>query len=129
MKLTELAKEVENLNEKMHAEIVKFLKEHNRLVRTDRNELKLSSDDPLPSNIYLISMDSGELNTEKRVLAVAIFEDEQVAVLPAFSDNETINGMTDQEVLDCDDWEWINDGFVLQNATLWSICENIEEYV
>jgi hypothetical protein len=128
MKLTELAKEVENLNEKMHAEIVKFLKEHNRLVRTDRNETKSSRDD-MPSNIYVISMDSGELNTEKRVLAVAIFEDEQVAVLPAFSDNETINGMTDQEVLDCDDWEWINDGFVLQNATLWSICENIEEYV
>ena len=128
MKLTELAKEVENLNEKMHAEIVKFLKEHNRLVRTDRNETKSSRDD-MPSNIYVISMDSGELNTEKRVLAVAIFEDEQVAVLPAFSDNETIKGMTDQEVLDCDDWEWINDGFVLQNATLWSICENIEEYV
>lgn len=128
-KLKDRVKAVVELNKQMHAEIVEFLKQHNGLVRTDnteRRDMGLS----LCGNIYTISMDSDDvLNTEKRVLAVALFGEDQVAVLPALSKNETILGMTDQEVLDCDNWEWIYGGYTLQNATLTSICECIEEYV
>lgn len=127
--LKDRVKEVIELNRQMHADIVEFLKQHNGLVRTDnteRRDMGLS----LCDNIYVISMDGDdEPNTEKRVLAVALFGEDQVAVLPDLSDNETILGMTDQEVLDCDNWEWIYGGYVLQNATLSNICECIEQYV
>ena len=129
VKLKDNVKSVIELNRQMHEDIAQFLKEHNRLVRTDnteRRDMGLS----LCDNIYVISMDSDdEPNTEKRVLAVALFGRDQVAVLPDLSDNETILGMTDKEVLDCDNWEWIYGGYVSQNATLTSICESIEEYV
>lgn len=128
-KLKDNVKAVEELNKQMHADIVEFLKQHNGLVRTDnteRRDMGLS----VCNTIYTISMNSDdEPNTEKRVLAVALFGEDQVAVLPDLSGNETILGMTDQEVLDCDNWEWIYGGYTLQNATLTSICECIEEYV
>lgn len=126
--LKDRVKEVVELNKQMHADIVEFLKQHNGLVRTDnteRRDMGLS----LCDTIYTISMDGDDdPNTEKRVLAVALFGEDQVAVLPNLGD-ETILGMTDQEVLDCDNWEWIYGGYTLQNATLTSICECIEEYV
>lgn len=128
-KLKDDVKAVVELNKQMHADIVEFLKRHNGLVRTDnteRRDMGLS----LCDNIYTISMNGDdEPNTEKRVLAVALFGEDEVAVLPDLSDNETILDMTDQEVLDCDNWEWIYGGYVLQNATLTSICECIEDYV
>ena len=126
--LKDRVKEVVELNKQMHADIVEFLKQHNGLVRTDnaeRRDKKL----PLCDTIYTISMDGDdEPNTEKDVLAVALIGEDQVAVLPNLGD-ETILGMTDQEVLDCDNWEWIYGGYTLQNATLTSIRECIEEYV
>ena len=128
-KLKDNVKAVCWLNEKMYEDIVQFLKEHNGLVRTDNAERR-EKEVPLYDQIYTISMDGDdEPNTEKRVLAVALFGEDQVAVLPDLSGNETILGMTDQEVLDCDNWEWIYGGYTLQNATLTNICECIEEYV
>jgi hypothetical protein len=127
-KLNDNVKAVVELNEKMHEDIVEFLKQHNGFVRTDNTERR-DEGLLLCGNIYTISMDGDdEPNTEKRVLAVMLDEDEQVCVLPDMGE-ETISGLTDQEVKDCDNWEWINGGYVLQNATLLSICECIEEYV
>jgi len=127
-KLKDNVKAVCWLNEKMHEDIVQFLKEHNGLVRTDNAERR-DKELPLCDQIYTISMDGDdEPNTEKEVLAVALFGEDQVAVLPNLGD-ETISGMTDKEVLDCDNWEWIYGGYTLQNATLTSICECIEQYV
>lgn len=127
-KLKDDVKAVVELNKQMHEDIVQFLKEHNSLVRTDNAERR-DKEMPLCGTIYTISMDGDdEPNTEKAVLAVALFGEDQVAVLPDLG-NETISGMTDQEVLDCDNWEWVYGGYTLQNATLTSICECIEEYV
>lgn len=127
-KLKDRVKAVVELNKQMHADIVEFLKQHNGLVRTDNFE-RSDKELPLCDKIYTISMDGDdEPNTEKEVLAVALIGEDQVAVLPNLGD-ETILGMTDQEVLDCDNWEWIYGGYTLQNATLTSICECIEEYV
>lgn len=127
-KLKDLVKAVVKLNEQMYADIIEFLKQHNGLVRTDNAERR-EKEMPWCDTIYTISMDGDdEPNTEKAVLAVALFGEDQVAVLPDLG-NETISGMTDQEVLDCDNWEWIKNGYTLQNATLTSICESIEQYV
>lgn len=127
-KLKDNVKAVVELNDKMHEDIVEFLKQHNGLVRTDNAE-RIDKELPLCDQIYTISIDGDyEPNTEKEVLAVALFGEDQVAVLPNLGD-ETISGLTDQEVLDCDNWEWIKGGYTLQNATLTSICECIEQYV
>lgn len=127
-KLKDNVKAVVELNDKMHEDIVEFLKQHNGLVRTDNTERR-DKELPFRDQIYTISMDGDdEPNTEKEVLAVALFGEDQVAVLPNLG-NETISGLTDQEVLDCDNWEWIKGGYTLQNATLTSICECIEQYV
>ena len=117
------------LNNQMHTDIVEFLKQHNRLVRTDNTERRYKGL-PLCDTIYTLSMDGdNELNTQKEVLAVYLDDVEQVCVLPNLSGHETISGTTDQEVIDCDNWEWIYGGYTLQNATLTSICECIERYV
>lgn len=116
------------LANQMHDDIVEFLKQHNGLVRTDNAERR-DKEMKLCDTMYAISMDGDdEPNTEKEILAVAIIGEEQVAVLPNLG-CETISSMTDQEVLDCDNWEWVNGGYVNRLATLYNICEVIEEYV
>ena len=128
-KLRDLVKEVNNLNSKMHAAIVEVLKANGGIIRTDNNE-RMIEGKPTCDNIYTISMDGDdEPNTEKRVLAVALIGEEQVAVLPAYADDETIKGCSNEELLNLDTWEWVFGGYTLQNATLTSICEGIEEYV
>ena len=123
-KLKQLGQEANDLNWKMYDELVIFVEKHGGLIRTDNYERKKKC-----ANIYVISMDGDDtLNTEKRVMAVALFET-GLAVLPELSFVETIKGMTDQEVLDCDNWEWIYGGYVQQNATLYNLCEAIEQYV
>lgn len=131
-KLTDLVKEVTSLNQKMNDAIVALLKEHNGLIRTDNIE-RIVNNKPACDNIYVISMQGDdEPNTEHRVLAVALIGEEQLAVLPDLSgssNSETINALTDDEVLESNDWEWVFGGYVLENATLASICECIEQYV
>ena len=128
-RLKQLGQEANDLNKKMYDELVIFVEKHGGLIRTDNTERR-DKEMPLCDTIYTISMDGDdEPNTEKRVLAVALYNETELAVLPDLSGNETIKGMTDQEVLDCDNWEWIYGGYVLQNATLCSICESIEQYV
>ena len=123
-----LVNKANKLNNEMHAALVEFLKEHNEFIRTDnveRRDLGL----PTQDNIYVISMQGDdEPNNEYRVLAVALFEN-QVCVLPDLSDCETILDMTDDEVLECDDWMNIRGDYVIQNATLYNLCECIREYV
>lgn len=124
-RLKQLGQEANDLNKKMYDELVIFVEKHGGLIRTDNYEREKNCD-----NIYAISMDGDdEPNTEKRVLAVALYNETELAVLPDLSGGETILGMTNQEVLDCDNWEWIKGGYVLQNATLYNLCEAIEQYV
>lgn len=127
--LKELVKEANSLNEKMHTAIVEVLKQHGGLIRTDNTEREIEKM-PLCDIIYTVSMDGDYVpNTEKEVLAVSLDKEEQVCVLPDLSGYETIGGLTDQEVLDCDNWEVINGGYTMKNATLYNICEALEQYV
>ena len=43
--------------------------------------------------------------------------------------NITLGGMTDDEILELDDWYTMFGGHIMSNATLYNICENIEEYL
>ena len=37
--------------------------------------------------------------------------------------------MTDEAILEMDEWYTMFGGYVLSNATLYNLCENIEEYL
>lgn len=128
--MTDLQHDVQSvlaLNKRMHADIVEFLKEHDNFICTDNAE---STRDTL----YAYVTEDYEQTKEYPILAVALFEDEQVAILPDFSNGyETIIGVANSDLLYDklyrDNWRTIFGGLVLQNATLCSICECIEEYV
>ena len=126
--LQQNAKAVIALNGRMHADLVEFLKEHNGFIRTDNYERSTLGKDECDTMYTIISNGEEMENKEYPILAVALFEENQVAVLPNLV-GETIIGMTDQEVLKCNDWELIRGGNVLQNATLYNLCECLEEYV
>jgi hypothetical protein len=113
---------VMNLNQDMNNILVGILKSTGKeLIRTD-------NDFP-QSTIYAIVFDDYFTNyTEKKVLAVAVFEGRYVGVLVGEND-ETLDGMTDDEILEMDDWYTIFGGHLLSNATLYNLCENIEEYL
>jgi hypothetical protein len=37
--------------------------------------------------------------------------------------------MTNDDILECDEWEPVMAGMVIANATLLDICEKLEEYI
>ena len=111
-----------NLNQDMNNILVGILKSTEKeLIRTDNDIDK--------STIYAFVFDDYFTNyTEKKVLAVAVFEGRYVGVLVG-ENNETLEGMTDDAILEMDEWYTMFGGYVLSNATLYNLCENIEEYL
>ena len=111
-----------NLNQDMNNILVGILKSTEKeLIRTDNDIDK--------STIYAFVFDDYFTNyTEKKVLAVAVFEGKYVGVLVG-ENNETLDGMTDDAILEMDEWYTIFGGHLLSNATLYNLCENIEEYL
>ena len=113
---------VMNINQDMNNILVGIIKSTEKeLIRTDNDTDK--------STIYAFVFDDYFTNyTEKKVLAVAVFEGRYVGVLVG-QENETLDGMTDDAILELDEWYTIFGGYLLSNATLYNLCENIEEYL
>lgn len=113
---------VMNINQDMNNILVGILKSTEKeLIRTDNDVDK--------STIYAFVFDDYFTTyTEKKVLAVAVFEGRYVGVLIG-ENNETLDGMTDDAILEMDEWYTMFGGYVLSNATLYNLCENIEEYL
>lgn len=111
-----------NLNQDMNNILVGILKSTGKeLIRTDNDANK--------STIYAFIFDDYFTNyTEKKVLAVAVFEGRYVGVLVG-ENNETLDGMTDDAILEMEEWYTMFGGYVMSNATLYNLCENIEEYL
>lgn len=111
-----------NLNQDMNNILVGILKSTDKkLIRTD--------DDTDKSSIYAYLFDDYfTYYEEKRVLAVTIFEGRFIGVL-LIEDDTTLDGMTDDEILELDNWYTMFGGYILSNATLYNLCENIEEYL
>lgn len=113
------------LNENMEQELCRVVANAGGLIRTDNNKDK--------TTIYGFTMDDyyGN-NVEKKILAVTNFigieENENLGILLGHID-ETLEGMTDEEILELDEWETIFGGEILQNATLYNLCESIYEYI
>ena len=113
---------VMNINQDMNTILCGILKSTGKkLIRTD--------DDTNKSSIYAYLFDECfSRYVETRVLAVTIFEGRFIGVL-LIDDNITLDGMTDDEILELDDWYTIFGGYLMSNATLYNLCENIEEYL
>ena len=113
---------VRNINQDMNNILCGILKSTGKkLIRTDDSTNK--------SSIYAYLFDEYFCRyEEKRVLAVTIFEGRFIGVL-LIDDNITLDGMTDDEILELDDWYTMFGGLIMSNATLYNICENIEEYL
>ena len=111
-----------NINQDMNNILVGILKSTEKeLIRTD--------DDTDKSSIYAYLFDDYfTYYEEKRVLAVTIFEGRFIGVL-LIEDDTTLDGMTDDEILELDNWYTMFGGYILSNATLYNLCENIEEYL
>jgi hypothetical protein len=111
-----------NINQDMNNILVGILKSTDKkLIRTD--------DDTDKSSIYAYLFDDYfTYYEEKRVLAVTIFEGRFIGVL-LIEDDTTLDGMTDDEILELDNWYTMFGGYILSNATLYNLCENIEEYL
>lgn len=111
-----------NTNQDMNNILCGILKSTGKkLIRTD--------DDTNKSSIYAYLFD--EYCTqyeEKRVLAITVFEGRFIGVL-LIEDDTNLDGMTDDEILELDNWYTMFGGLIMSNATLYNLCENIEEYL
>lgn len=123
--MTDLQRNVESviaLNGRMHADLVEFLKEHGGLIRTDNHDDR--------DTIYGIVMDDAmEENVEHPILAVALMGDDVCVLFDKTNGHTTLEEMTDEEILEDDDWYSVLGGYVLPASTLYCLCEGIEQYV
>ena len=114
---------VNELSKAMNDELVAYVKSKGGLIRTDNTDDK--------DTIYGILMDFDLAeNAEYPILAVAVFENDTLAILPDLTKGyTTIKDMADEELLELSEWHTIYGGYVLINATLYNLCESIEQYV
>ena len=121
-KFNALVEEQFDLTDRMCDEVENFVKAHGGLVRTDNTKNK-SKD-----TIYgIVFSEFDNRNVEFRILAVAMIDD-TLCILPEYSDNISIEGMTDEEVLAEDSWEPVIFGDTYPTPTLLSLCEGIWQY-
>ena len=118
--LRNLKREAFSLNDKMEQAIIKIVKENGGLVRTDN---------PKYDTIYGYIFNE-EIGTyvERKILALATYEDNGLSILFG-AKYETLDGMTNDEILESEEWEPVMAGMVIANATLLDICEKLEEYI
>ena len=121
--LNKLTENVLKLNVQMEKQLIEIVKANGGLIRTDDADCK----DTIFGYVY---DDILEKSIEQKVLAVAVFEDNDLGVLMGdtyemFDDDET-----DEQILEYDNWHIIEGiGKVVINATLYNICENLWEYL
>lgn len=121
--LNELTENVLKLNVQMEKQLIEIVNANGGLIRTDDADCK--------NTIFgYVYDDILEKVIEQKVLAVAVFEDNDLGVLlgntyEMFDDDET-----DEQILEYDNWHIIQGmGDVVINVTLYNICENLWDYL
>lgn len=118
-KLYDFLPKVNKLNEEMQKAIVDIIDENGGLIRTDNDTDK--------STIFgYVYNEEIERYEERKIIALTIFNDKELGVLFG---NETLNDMTDDEILESGEWYTIFGGFIFANATLVYICQTLEEHI
>ena len=120
------------LNQKMNDTLVGIIKcaSEKQIVRTDKQRIKdFDGKVTHRSTIYAYVFDQGlEQYTEEKVSAVAVFENKTIGVLLC-GDVEFGTDTTDDILLESSEWYTVDGGMLCSNATLYNLCENIEEYL
>lgn len=128
-RLSECIQDTINLNQKMVdclVDIITTINEENKLIRVDK---RINMQGAFRTQIYAYVFDMGlEQVTEELVSAIAVFEGNDIGVLLCGGEL-SLDSLTDEEILELDDWYTIGGGNLICNATLYNICENIEEYI
>jgi hypothetical protein len=125
--LKECLQETLLLNKKMNDTLVGIIKcaNENKIVRTDKQVIKdFDGETIYRDTIYAIIFDQ---DVEDKVSAVAVFENNTIGVL--LCGDIDLSYFTDEELLERDEWYKIEDGMLCNNATLYALCEKIEEYL
>ena len=124
-----LIDEVLDLNKRMMKALVAYVKEHGGLIRTD---ILCHIEDRvhLPT-IYAVLMQSDFApNHEYPIMAIAVDTDDELMILPDFTEGYTnLGDYTKEQILALDDWMKFSEGYISINVTLYNICELIEQYV
>lgn len=117
-RLDECLDDTIKLNEKMTETLVGIIGDD--VIRTDNDKDK--------STIFAFVFDEDlEHYREEKISAIAVFEGNVVGLL--INGNIDLSDVSDDDLLESDDWYSINGGYILINATLYNICENIREYI
>lgn len=121
--LEEYLSSVRKLDIQVEKQLIEIVKANGNLIRTDQTEHK----DTISGFIF---DEDEEIDRyiEKKVLAITVIGNQLCVLLDEFNvvlDEET----TDEELLESDDWEHITAGMMIVNATLFSICESISQYI
>ena len=119
--LENLVKENRSLNEKMEQAVIKVVKENGGLVRTDDTE------NSMPICGYVFDEESGRYE-EWKILALATSENDELKILIG-AEYETLDDMTNDEILESNDWYGVMEGMVFATPTLACICEFLGEHI
>ena len=81
--------------------------------------------------IYAVLMQSDFApNHEYPIMAIAVDTDDELMILPDFTEGYTnLGDYTKEQILALDDWMKFSEGYITINVTLYNICELIEQYV
>ena len=120
-KLEELVKNTIELNLQMEKQLIEFVKEHGNLIRTDQTYYT----DIILGFVYDKIIEN---YIDKKVLAIAAFGNQLCVLLDELC-AELDEDITDEELLESDDWQPITSGMMIVNATLLSICQGISQYI
>ncbi len=126
-KLQVLTADAMDLNIRMEKQLVEIVNEcggENKLIRTDIQRENEKWRTTIYGHIFDESLDR---NTEERIMAVTVFENNLAVLFGA--EYEVFGDMTDKEILELDNWHTIFGGMIMSNATLYNLCENITEYI
>ena len=115
-----LLEETRYLNKKIEQAIIKVVKENGGLVRND---------DPDCFSIcgYVFDYDTGHYE-EWKILALATSEDDELKILIG-AEYETLDDMTNDEILESSDWYYITEDYIFAPPTLLCICEFLDEHI
>lgn len=122
--LKNFCKKTMKMNKEMHDALVEMVNKNGGIVRTNIDRAHRFP-------IYGFIFDEEiEMTVEHPIVAVATFEDgKHLGVLFDFTDgNTTYENESNEEILESDGWVTIFSGMVLENATLYNLCDSLWQY-
>ena len=120
--LESYSNQMDNLCYKMEKQIVEIVKEHGNLIKTD------NADNDYTTMFAIVLYGENDRFVEKKILALTT-EDECLKILVDDYNVVFAGDETDEEILAYDGWYYGCADELLAAPTLWSVCDNLHEYI